>query len=257
MRHTRLSILAWAAKAALVAMAMMVLGGSARADLVAAWDFNPLPGGSGNFGPSPYAATANDAHVATGGLTGGFDILGTGTGAATAWGSNNWSISANSEALAISANDFATFTVSAAPDYTLSLSDIPAYNIRRSGTGPSTGIWQYKIDGGSFVDIGVPITWGSVTTASGNPQSAISLSGISALQNVPGGTTVTFRVVNWGASSTSGTWYLNDPQKTSANDLVVNGTVAAAPVPEPGTLALFGVGLAVTMVTVARRKIRK
>jgi hypothetical protein len=59
------------------------------------------------------------------------------------------------------------------------------------------------------VNIGSPITWGTVTTATGNPQTAIDLSGIADLQNLGGGTTVTFRIVNMGATSSGGTWYFN------------------------------------------------
>ena len=49
----------------------------------------------------------------------------------------------------------------------MSLSDIAAYNVRRSASGPSTGLWQYKVGSGFYVDIGTPITWGAVTTATG------------------------------------------------------------------------------------------
>ncbi len=107
----------------------------------------------------------------------------------------------------------------------MSLSNIPVYNIRRSGTGPTTGIWQYKVGSGNFTDIGSAITWGSITTSSGNDQSAITLSGISALQNIPSGISVTFRIVSWAGAS-AGTWYIND-QMTGSRDLIVNGTVVS------------------------------
>lgn len=126
------------------------------------------------------AATTSDPSDVGGGITRGWTV-GSGTAAAHAWGGNNFSTTAITEATGIAANDFATFSVTANPGYKLSLSDIPAYNIRRSATGPSTGIWQYKVDGGSFTDIeSSPITWGSVATSAGNPESAVSLSGIPA-----------------------------------------------------------------------------
>jgi hypothetical protein len=219
---------------------MIILASPARAEIISGWDFSPIVSG-GNWGDSPMTATTRspNANDLVDGLTRGWTV-GSGTSAAAAWGGNNFSITATTEAAAIAANNFATFTVTADPGYTLSLSDIAAYNIRHSATGPSTGIWQYKVDSGSFTDIGSAISWGSVTTAAGNPESAINLSGISDLQNIAAGTTVTLRCVTWGATNVGGTWYFNDPSKTTANDLVVEGTLTV--VPEPGALIVLAMG---------------
>ena len=46
--------------------------------------------------------------------------------------------------------------------------------------------------------------------------------------SVPAGTTVTFRIVNYGGTSSSGTWYIFDTANTSASDLEIQGTVSAA-----------------------------
>ena len=66
---------------------------------------------------------------------------------------------------------------------------------------------------------------------------AIDLSGIAALQNVGPGTNVTFRIVNYGATSSGGTWYIYDVGKSPAPDFIILGGVtplsgppAAAPV---------------------------
>ena len=199
---------------------------STRAAQIAGWDFSPILATS-NWGASPYATTSADPNVTVVGLTRNW-TTGTGTPAAAGWGGNNFSLTANTEAAAITANNTATFSLTAKAGWQLSISDIPAYNIRRSASGPSTGIWQYQVGSGSFTDIGSPITWGSTTTAAGNAQSAITLSGITALQNVAAGTVVTFRLVTWGATTAGGTWYLNDPAKTTAIDFAVNGTVIPA-----------------------------
>jgi len=241
MKHT-LQILVMRASA-IVAIASIVMLSqiqAVQADIITAWDVSPLTGGAGLWGASPLAATQSDPNAAIVGLTRNWTPSPTGAAAAHAWGGNAFDITATTEAAAIASNDFANFSMTAADGYTLSLSDIPAYNIRRSATGPNTGIWQYKVDGGSFTDIGTPITWGSVTTSAGNAQSAISLSGISDLQNVAAGTTVTLRCVPWGATNVGGTWYINDPINTTANDFVVNGSLTA--VPEPSTLALLIAG---------------
>ena len=189
------------------------------------FDFTPLTGGSNNFGPSPLTATTVNTNVAVVGLTRGSATI-TGTGAGKAWGGNNFT--ATDQSTAIAGNQFETFSITANPGFLVSLSNIPVYNIRRSGTGPTTGIWQYKVGSGSFVNIGSPVTWGAVTTNLGNDQAAIDLSGITALQNVGSTKTITFRVVLWGAGSTAGTWYLNEPG-TSTRILKLNGFVNAAP----------------------------
>lgn len=217
------------------------MGGSSQAAVLAGWDFSTITGGTNNFGPSPFAAATVATNLTAGGLTRGSGISTSGSGAANAWGGTGFEQAPNNStaALGLAAGDFATFQVTAAAGYQLSLSDIGAYNIRRSGTGPTSGQWQYQVGAGAFVDIGTTITWGTTTTSAGNSKSSIDLSGISALQNVAAGTTVTFRVINFGSTGTGGTWYFNDPADTTANDLTVNGSLLA--VPEPSSLALLAI----------------
>jgi hypothetical protein len=210
---------------------------SANAAVLLGWDFSTLTGGSGNFGATPYVPGTIDSDVSAVGLTRNH-ALGTGSGAANAWGANNFNIVTPSEASAITASNFFTFSITPDPLIEMSFDSIGAYNIRRSSSGPTTGQWQYQIGAGSFVDIGSDITWGTTTTSAGNAQSLIDLSGISALQSVTD--TVTFRLIAWGATTTGGTFYFNDPLDTTANDLVINGTVAA--IPEPSRALLFGIG---------------
>ena len=221
--------LAFATRLLLVASLLCGSADSASAAVIMGWDFSTLAGGSNSFGPSPYAPGTTVANITAGGLTRGSGIGTTGSGAADAWGGNN--LTATSEAAAITAGDYATFSVTANTGYSLSLSDIGAYNIRRSTTGPTTGIWQYSTNGTAFTDIGSAITWGSTTSSSGNAETSINLSGIGTLQSVAAGTTVTFRVVSWAQTASGGTWYFNDPTKTTANDLILDGTVAAGSTP--------------------------
>ncbi len=119
----------------------------------------------------------------------------------------------------------------------MSFTSIPAHNIRRSSSGPSSGQWQYSLGAsGTFVNIGTPVTWGTVTTGTGNPQPALDLSTISDLQSITGGTTVTFRIVNMGATSSGGTWYLN--QVTSGRDITFMGTTGGGGGGPSATLSL-------------------
>jgi hypothetical protein len=209
-------------------------GGGSFSGVLAGWDFNGLTGA----GVSPQAPMTTNANVTVGGLTRGSAFGTTGTPAGNAWGTTVSVTSPTNATTAVSANSFITFTVKANSGYTLSLSNIPAYNVRRSGTGPTSGQWQYSTNGTTFTDIGTAITWGSTTTSGGNSQTNISLSGISALQSLPATTTVTFRCALWGATNTAGTWYLNQFQ--TGDDFVVAGTVASTSSGAVPTLASEG-----------------
>ena len=50
-------------------------------------------------------------------------------------------------------------------------------------------------------------------------------------------TTVTFRIVSWGGTSSSGTWYIFDVANSTANDLEISGTVSAAGTTNPAAVA--------------------
>lgn len=181
----------------------------------AGWEINGVTG----YGPSPFLPTVADASVSTVGLTRGNGIATTGSAAGNAWGGANFT--ETSSAAAIASGDFVTISLSINPGYEVSMAQIPAYNVRRSSSGPTTGQWQYSINGGEYVDIGTAITWGTVTNSAGNLQTAIPLSGIASLQNMSAGTQVTFRLAIWGGSSAGGTWYINNFQ--TGNDFLISG----------------------------------
>lgn len=187
------------------------------------------PGGAGNFGTSPFVATTAATNVTVGGLTRGSGILtpATGSGAGSAWGGTD--LTSTTAAAAVTANDFVTFTIAANTGYKFSVAGIDPYNIRRSGTGSTTGQWQYQVGSGTFTNIGSAITWGTGTAAAGNEQAAIDLSGVTDLQNVVAGTTVTFRLLVYGASATGGTWYINGNASATSKTLTIKGTVATNP----------------------------
>jgi kumamolisin len=183
--------------------------------------------GQTNFGTSPLAASAA-ANLSVGGLTRGSGVTITGTAAARAWGGNGFT--STSASVAISASDYASFSITPDAGYKVSFSAISKFDYRRSSSGPNAGVLQYQLGNGAFVDVG---TLAYATGNAGNALAAIDLRGISALQGVPPGTTVTFRVVNYGASSATGTWYLYDRDNSPAADLVVSGNVEPVVVSKP------------------------
>ena len=196
---------------------------------LAAWDVSSLPGGASNFGPSPLAPSTKDSRLTVVGLTRGSGVGTNGTGAQRAWGGNNWTNTA--AASAIASNRFATFSVTATAGYSVSFASISKFDYRRSATGPTNGLLQYQIGAGSFNDIAT-LSYPSSTSAGGSLD-PVDLTGIADLQNVGPGTNVTFRLVNWGGTSSAGTWYVFDVANTAAPDLLIEGRVSPVVVTAP------------------------
>jgi uncharacterized repeat protein (TIGR01451 family) len=191
------------------------------------WDVNGLAGGANNYGPSPLPPSTNAVGVTVVGLTRGSGVGTNNTGAGRAWGGNNW-IDTSSSA-AITNNRFATFALTAHAGYKVSYAAVSKFDYRRSSTGPTNGLLQYQIGSGAFNDLAA-VSY-PTNTSSGGSLSSIDLSGIAALQDVGAGTNVTFRIVNWGGTSSNGTWYIFDVSNSIALDLELRGTVAPAVVP--------------------------
>ncbi|MGZ4971822.1 MAG: beta strand repeat-containing protein, partial [Limisphaerales bacterium] len=192
-------------------------GATTYTGVLAGWDVS----GQTNFGVSPLAPTTNAASLTIVGLARGSGVGISGSASTKSWGGNTWN--STSEAAAISANEFATASITAQTGYKVSISSISQFDYRRSSSGPPNGELQYQIGSGAFTDIAA-VSYTSTTGASLSP---IDLSGISALQNVGAGTTVTFRIVNWGGTSSGGTWYILDLGASSAPDFAIQGTVAS------------------------------
>lgn len=210
--------------ATLAAVACMAVVSPADAAVLAGWDVHSLAGGTNAFGASPLTATTTAANLTVGGLTRGSGVVTTGTAAARGWGGSDWATA--SAAAAVTAGDVFTFSVAASAGYKVSVSGISRFDYRRSSTGPTSGVLQYQIGSAAFADAAT-LSFSS-TSSSGASVAAIDLSGVAALQNVPSGTTITFRVVNYAASGAGGTWYLYDTANTTASDLEVSGTVSVA-----------------------------
>ena len=206
----------------------MIAASASNAAVVAGWNFTGVNG----YGASPLTATSSNANVTVGGLTRGSGMGTNGTAAGGAWGGTMGAARVDAAA-AITASQFATFTVTALNGYTVSFSQIDTYNVRRSDTGPASGQWQYAKGAGSYINIGSALSF-TATNSGGTTMSAVDLSGISALQSVAAGSAVTFRMVMYANSST-GTFYFRDG---SGSGLSVSGTTAA--IPAPGAVALIG-----------------
>ena len=85
---------------------------------------------------------------------------------------------------------------------------------------------QFQIGGAAFTDI---TNFHYSKISAGGSIGAIDLSRIAALQNVGAQTNVTFRIVNFGGTSASGTWYIYNTAGNTAPDLALQGVVTQLP----------------------------
>jgi hypothetical protein len=185
------------------------------------WDMNGLS----SYGPSPMAASTNAPNTTvTAGLTRGSGFTLSGTAAGGAWGGNG--LNTASAAAAITAGDFATFSLKANVGYAMSITNLSRFDYRRSGTtSANVGLLQYSFDGTIFTDI-TNISFSS-SGSGGTALTPIDLSTVAALQNIPPGTNVTFRLVLYGGTSSTANWYIFQ-RTTSASpyELEFSGNLA-------------------------------
>lgn len=195
--------------------------------VLAGWNTSELTGGSGDYGPSPFDASQSHPGLTVVGWTRGAGLSQSGAGSARGWGATGWSTSdANA---AIAAGKYATFTVTTIEGNNVSFKSLVTFDYRRSATGPANGTLQYALDGSTFTDLAslsYPGTSVEGVTLTGLP---VDLSGVEALQDIPPGETVTFRLVNYNAVSSDGDWYIYDRANDALDDFIISGTVCSNP----------------------------
>ncbi len=175
--------------------------------------------GQSNYGTQGLAATMVAAGITNSlGLTRGSGVSTSGSAASNAWGGRNW---ASTSSNGISGNEYASFGMTVSAGEVVSLSTIDM-NYRRGSQGPPSGLWQYQLSGGAWTNIIDVTNEFPSTSGTGAAISAISLAGISAVQNLAAGAVVNIRVVPYGSTSTLGPWYVYD---LPGDDLIVGGTV--------------------------------
>ena len=211
-------------------------GGTVYSGLLAGWNVS----GQGNYGPSTLAATTNGPDLSVVGLTRGSGVKTSGTGVTNGWGGTGFTNT--TAAAAITANQFVTFSITVSNTYKLSFSSLSRFDYYRSATGASSALVQYQIGNGAFTDI-TNLTY-PVSGSPGGSENAIDLSGFATLQNVGANTNVTFRIVNYGGSGASGTWYIYNTGGTTLPDLLVNGTVTQVVTATTNAPGIQGISLA-------------
>ena len=187
---------------------------------IASWNF------FGQSSPVSLAATSFNANLVS---AAGANTLTRGPGAVSSTGGNSFRTTGfQNNGIATTNTDYFQITLQPAAGYRTSLAAINANFVGTNTFFASPGVssqFAYSLDGTNFTLIGSPIV-NSTLPLSGS----FDLSGVSALQNVPAGTTITLRYYasgqtttgGWGFSSTAAT-------PTAANGLNVLGTISTLP----------------------------
>lgn len=167
------------------------------------------------------AATTYNVNLMSSGL------LTRGPAAPASAGNNSFrTVGFKNDGISTSNGDYFQFTLSAATGYVLSLSTIDAFF---AGTGTfyaSSGVtsqFAYSLDGTNFFLIGSPVTSPATILTQ------INLNAVTALQNVPAGTTITFRYYASG-QTTTGSWGFNSAD-SGQNGLAIGGALITACTP--------------------------
>ncbi len=138
---------------------------------------------------------------------------------------------------AVSNGNYIDITFSAATDYTLSSLEL-YYRLERADKGPTSFIWQYSVDNAAFTDIGEEFTFSSSNTKTLD---------LSSIGEVASGSTVTIRLVAWGATASTGTLYLKGKDITLSGIVTFSGTLPPAIAEVPEQYAYVGETLATTI----------
>ena len=179
---------------------------------IAAWDL------FGESSPSTSTADVSDANLSS------TPILTRGSGASSSSASNSFRTTGfQNDGISTSNTDYFQTTISSTTS-NISLSTIDAKFGGTSGFYASPGVtsqFAYSLDGTNFTLIGSPQQSTSLTLTQ------IDLSGISALQNVSAGTTITLRYYASGQTTTGGWGFLSS--SAGVYGLKIQGLVKTVP----------------------------
>jgi hypothetical protein len=202
---------------------------------IAAWEIAGTSAATSN----PKPASALDSFIDGASLTLGSGI--TASSATDTFGGSGFN--STSLASAITGNQYLSFTLTPSSGYAVSLTSLSLLSGVSTATTSFHGEVLSSATGFNSAASLHSYSFSSTTA----PLQSITLSGVSALQNVTG--PVEFRIYGWRDTGGTSTFRL---RSLTGNDLVLNGTVSA--VPEPSTYAAIIGALTLAGVILQRRR---
>ena len=187
---------------------------------IAAWNF------FGQSSPATLAATAFNANLVS---AAGANTITRGAGAVSSTGSNSFRTTGfQNNGIATTNTDYFQVTLQAAAGYKTSLAALNTNFVGTNTFYASPGVssqFAYSLDGTNFTLIGSPIVNTAVPLSG-----SFDLSGVTALQNVAAGTTITLRYYASGQTTTGGWGFASSAASpTNTNGLNILGTISALP----------------------------
>lgn len=182
---------------------------------IAAWDF------SDQSNLATFAATTFDSHLVS---TSGASNITRGAGAAASSGGDSFrTLGFKNDGISTTNTDYFQVTLNAKEGYKLSLSTVDAQFAGTNAFCVFPGVsnqFAYSLDGINFTLIASP----QVLIGTPSTLTQIDLTGITALQNVTAGTSVTLRYYASGQTTTGG-WGFQSAATVGTNGLAIGGTV--------------------------------
>jgi hypothetical protein len=166
-----------------------------------------------------------------------------GTSRTDAFSSSGW----NTSDTFASSTDYISFTFQANSGYELSFDSIE-YKMQSSSTAPNTGRWGYKIGTGSLT-LQPTFTITDSTGGGDGSWTGLNVSGVTDVVEFRYWQFGSLQVDGDGAASSAGTSYIRN---LSGDDVEITGTVTL--IPEPSTLALFGLAALAAFGILRQRK---
>jgi hypothetical protein len=209
-------------RSAVLVQTLKVTGGTLTSGVLAGWDVSK----QANYGSQGLKAnTLSSALVNTTGLTRASALSNSGSVASGAWGARNW-YTGTSSSIPFTNNQYVWFGFTVASGVVVSFSTLDL-RYTRNTAGPTNGIWQYQVNGGTWTTL--LNQWNEFPSTDGAQMATLQLSDAAGLQGLSGGTVVNFRLAAYVASSSTGTWFIANNPAVVGDDLVISGTVSTAP----------------------------
>ena len=122
-------------------------------------------------------------------------------------------------AIAIANNMYFGFSIAAKTGQKISLNGLD-FKIRATGGGAKVYYWKYSLNGTDFYKADNPFTLAIAANTEGEFMPHVDLSEITELQNLPGGTTVTFRLYTNGSNTTTGSTAIGRSTASTTEDIL-------------------------------------